>query len=128
MSNQTLGSLIRDRRRAKGLTQAQLARELGVDQSRISQYERDETVPSKYIVELDRVLDIHPQDLMAHIFDLFNGVERELVEDPNLSRKEQDALLSAYGHLTGRPSVENASIYRSMADGWRKLQPPDAGE
>ncbi|MEZ0072263.1 helix-turn-helix domain-containing protein [Planotetraspora sp. GP83] len=120
MSAKTLGQLIAVRRKERGITQTQLADKLGINQSRISQYENGEKVPHQYMEHLAQILDIRPEDFVAHIAELFTATEAAILRDPFLSRKEQDALLSAYGHLTGRTSFERASSYRSLGEHWEE--------
>lgn len=51
------GYVIRTRREAKGLTQGQLAKAMGVDQTAVSQWERGETLPrAERLPDLARIL------------------------------------------------------------------------
>ncbi|WP_433431974.1 helix-turn-helix domain-containing protein [Nonomuraea sp. CA-141351] len=63
MNPSTLGHLISARRIERNLTQAQLGRRLGLDQSRVSQYERGEKIPSKHLKQLYDVLGINPAEV-----------------------------------------------------------------
>lgn len=63
----TVGRNIRDRRKAHGLTQRDLAVALGRgDQMTVSRWERGEHTPSpEYLVLLGRALDCDPGDFYA---------------------------------------------------------------
>ena len=61
----TFGARLRWLRRAKGMTQVELARQVGRHQTVIGPYERDEYMPAREIVErLARVLETSPEYLL----------------------------------------------------------------
>ncbi len=61
----TFGDRLRALRRARGLTQAELARRIGRHQTVIGPYERDEYVPPpEIVVRLAEVLDTSPEYLL----------------------------------------------------------------
>jgi transcriptional regulator with XRE-family HTH domain len=92
-----LGDTIRQRRLAKGLTQAQLGAQLGVSQVAVSEWERDVTTPSK-LKELCTVLDMpHDEILAAMIAD--DDVEKAIWAQSRLTRDSRQALVTIYQQL-----------------------------
>jgi transcriptional regulator with XRE-family HTH domain len=91
-----VGKAIADRRRANGLTQAQLAEMIDLEQEAISRWERGTRVPTIHrLQQLSDALDCsvdqllqrgskRPNDQIANIADALNGLdtdERTLVVD-----------------------------------------------
>lgn len=72
----SLGKIIRDSRKAKGITQGDVAEKLGVSVQAVSQWERDATVPgSMNLIELSKILEfdfdapITPRDMLSYLPD-----------------------------------------------------------
>lgn len=72
----SLGKIIRDSRKAKGITQGDVAERLGVSVQAVSQWERDATVPgSMNLIELRKMLEfdldapITPRDMLSYLPD-----------------------------------------------------------
>ncbi len=109
------GRFIRDRREAVGLTQAQLAAGLHVSQSLVSLWEQGKAVPAgEKLRPLAEVLKVDLVELVDRQLDVGDAVERAIVKSPGLrSRREQDALLAAYGALTGRDSLGIGRMLRA---------------
>lgn len=62
----TLGATIRAWRKDKGLTQEQLATQVRVSQTTITDWERDVARPgSESLIALADVMSMHPRDLIA---------------------------------------------------------------
>ena len=61
----TVGTLITESRKEKGLTQAQLAEKMGVTDKAVSKWERDQTCPDMYAIpKLAEVLGISVEQLV----------------------------------------------------------------
>jgi transcriptional regulator with XRE-family HTH domain len=103
MQNSRLGASILNRRRALGLTQQQLADQVGVHQTRVSHWERGSRAPSAdQLQALAAVFSVDLKTLVAE-YVVDNEVERALVRDPLLSDDDRNALLTIYRGLTQRP-------------------------
>ena len=60
-----IGQMIRDARIRKGMTQADLADNIGVSQGAVGQWEQGMTIPRpKHIVRLSTLLDIPVEELL----------------------------------------------------------------
>lgn len=65
MQKQTLGNMIAELRKEKGMTQLQLAQEMQVTDKAVSKWERDLSLPDiQTIAKLAEVLDISVDELM----------------------------------------------------------------
>lgn len=64
--NNTLGTKIKQARLAKGLTQAELGKLLGVEKSAIAKYENGRVINFKHttLLKLTQLLDLSPSDLV----------------------------------------------------------------
>lgn len=63
---ETFGEFLRNTRKAKKLTQGQLAKKLGLDQSTISYYEKNEKTPGLDTLEnMASILDIDLKELLS---------------------------------------------------------------
>jgi transcriptional regulator with XRE-family HTH domain len=63
-----IGNVIRELRKEKGFTQAQLAREIGVSQKAIDYWERDVNEPKlSYIMALVKTFDVSYDEFFAEI-------------------------------------------------------------
>ena len=63
-----IGKVIRELRKEKGFTQAQLAREIGVSQKAVDYWERDVNEPKlSYIMALVKTFDISYDEFFAEI-------------------------------------------------------------
>ncbi|HYJ67296.1 MAG TPA: helix-turn-helix transcriptional regulator [Nocardioidaceae bacterium] len=123
--NGVFGEFIRGHRKRLGLTQEDLAQKMDVSQPTVSTWETGESMPEHDNMQLlAQVLEISRRELVDHLIGDSAGtncVERAIAEDDaNLSRKEQKALLAAYGELAERRSVQLASAFV-----W--TEPPDIG-
>jgi transcriptional regulator with XRE-family HTH domain len=114
-----LGMLLREHRLKLGLVQEELASRVGVSQGQVSQWERGKKAPPYgELAKLAEVLDVPLAQLMALGLNLAKPVQRAIVEDRELSRKEQDAMLALYQVFTGRI----AEVAKLLRGEW----PPDA--
>lgn len=74
-----IGSRIRALRKAKGLTQAQLAEALECDSAAISRYERGTTPPdSEQLLQLAATLGVSPIDILPTQSDVTRETVRKL--------------------------------------------------
>jgi transcriptional regulator with XRE-family HTH domain len=63
-----IGNVIRELRKEKGYTQAQLAKEIGVSQKAVDYWERDVNEPKlSYIMALVKTFDISYDEFFAEI-------------------------------------------------------------
>lgn len=109
----TFGKLVRSTRERRGLSQSELSRELGVSQSTLSNLELDRRTPNFDLVKkVSDFLDIHLGEYFDLQTRLTDEVERAVFKS-SLSREKQDALLTVYGYLAGRSSVENVVLLRT---------------
>jgi transcriptional regulator with XRE-family HTH domain len=95
-----LGASILTRRRALNMTQQQIARQVGVHQTRVSHWERGTRVPSAdQLHALAELFDIDVKTFVAE-FIVDNEVERALIQDPLLRDEDRQALLTLYRSVT----------------------------
>lgn len=97
-----IGQAIRDAR--GNVPQAELGRRIGLDQSRISQWERGQEEPSiGQLLDVERALDLEPGFLFirAGLAGSPPATESAILADPALSRDQVDALLVLYRSFTG---------------------------
>lgn len=65
MKNQTLGIMISELRKEKGMTQLELANKMGVTDKAVSKWERDLSLPDiNSIPKLAEILDVSVEELM----------------------------------------------------------------
>lgn len=84
MNQADTGRFIADRRKEKGLTQAQLAERLNITDRAVSKWETGKSMPdSSIMLELCRILDISVNELLSG----------EKIEVENASQKADEALL-----------------------------------
>ena len=66
--NMKIGKVIRELRKEKGYTQAQLAKEIGVSQKAVDYWERDVNEPKlSYIMALVKTFDVSYDEFFAEI-------------------------------------------------------------
>jgi transcriptional regulator with XRE-family HTH domain len=66
LHTQTMTNLLKQKRRARGMTQSALARKLGITSSAVSEWERGKNGPAaKLIPKLSRLLNIPADELGA---------------------------------------------------------------
>jgi len=96
-------------RKARGLTQVQLAETLGVSQQRIDHYERRVKKPDiGFVAEIAKVLDV----TIAHLIGeepkqtpAPSALEKRMARIRSLSRKEQEVVFKMLdGLLSGKPA------------------------
>ena len=87
MSQQEIGRFIAEKRRAKNLTQEQLAELLGVSNKTISKWETGKSMPDYAVVEsLCKALNITIPELLA-------GKEKDSESTPGYTEEQVDLLL-----------------------------------
>lgn len=102
MSSRRFAAAILRLRRDANLTQSQLGERLGVDPSRISNWETGGRIPNaRQLDALAAVFDVDRETLVAELF-VVNDVERALINDPMLSDDDRHALLTLYMSLARR--------------------------
>lgn len=112
---QHIGTLIRDHRKARGLTQTDLAIVLDVSQTLVSRWENGQLLPYN-IKALREALLIPKEALAPFVTDFCDDVERDIANSA-LPDEDKNLLLALYGRLANRESVENVRAYRmSIAD------------
>lgn len=121
---QTFGAFVRERRRSCGLTQEALAELVGVDQTWVSQVERDIFAPAKAkVAPLASALGVSRRELYARMGevepddggDVSAGPRHKLVTDleaaPEVLQELDDA---------GFESAEVLAVLRSLARAGRR--------
>ncbi len=107
LNQEKIGSFISSRRKAKGLTQKQLAESIGVSDKAISRWETGKGMPDTSIMpELCKALDININELLAGE-PLSNEeyprkaekIMMNLMKDSENKQKEKNSMLTAF--LTG---------------------------
>jgi len=89
----SLGDLIRNERKNKGLTQLKLADLIGTDNSHISKWERDENYPSdKYIPKLANTLSI-PEEVLERQIKQDKWGFAIAAEEPAISYSEKSDII-----------------------------------
>jgi HTH-type transcriptional regulator, competence development regulator len=113
--NATFGELLRERRRAAGLSQRKLAELVGVDFSYVSKLENDRLPPpsSETVVRLAEAIGAAPDEFLAVAKKIPDAVGDEIVGEPaaqrflrlassmKLSRSEWEALVGELERLRG---------------------------
>jgi transcriptional regulator with XRE-family HTH domain len=103
-------------RKARGLSQSDVARAVGVTASAVSLWEADETSPRPEIVaKLEAVLGLEDGELTRLLGYLPLGVQREatmsviaaLEADPSLTDEQRDLLAALYRQLTGKTDAQD---------------------
>ena len=115
---------IKQIRKARGLTQAQLAKLIDVSESMVSQYESGKKSPSnETLLKLGEALDCSVSDILddRKAFDFaLSTLERDLIQKyralDERGRKVVDAVIDAQ-------SVIDLNDYRMVARSGRKLAP-----
>ena len=100
VDEKTIGARLRELRQQRGLTQAEVAQALGIDQSLISEYERGVVrLHGSLIVGLAKLLKVSTDQLLG-VEKLKNGdilgdrrFLRRLLQIEKLSRREKQLLL-----------------------------------
>ncbi|MFG1860812.1 helix-turn-helix domain-containing protein [Microbispora bryophytorum] len=104
--------MLRKARLAKGLQQHDIARQVGVSQPKVSEWERGVKTPeSHHVRKLIELLEIPVGDYFDMLTQVADPVERAIAKS-ELSRSEQDVLLTLYSHFAGRPSLDNVQMLR----------------
>jgi transcriptional regulator with XRE-family HTH domain len=110
---QTFGHLLRELRRAKGISQRELAKQVSVDFSYISKLENDRLPPpaADTIVKICEVLNVQPDKLLSitkkmpsHIKDLVSSTPKALeflrnAHSLKLTEDEWDKMSKQLKHL-----------------------------
>jgi transcriptional regulator with XRE-family HTH domain len=110
----TFGAVLRERRRAAGLSQRQLAERAELDFSYISKVENDRLPPpaADTVVKLCRILGIPPQELLA----LTGKIPSQVHQTVSTSQAAQEFLQEA------RRLKPTETEWRRMADTLRGLR------
>lgn len=96
MSQHTLGIVISERRRLQGITQQELAKELGVTAAAVSKWERDQSLPDVYtLAKLADLFGVTLDELMGRN----NGL---LMVEPPASKPWVSNLIFFCGRSRGR--------------------------
>lgn len=109
MSSKQFAASVLRLRRARNLTQTELGHLVGIDPSRISNWETGGRIPSaKQLTALATALGVDRDALVADLF-VVNDVERALINDPMLTNDDRHALLTLYMSLARR-SVASGDV------------------
>jgi transcriptional regulator with XRE-family HTH domain len=108
----SIGARLACIRKARGLTQVDLAERLGIAQSAISDYERDRLrLHSELIIQLSRILEVSADDLLGITDEPLpdespatKRLMRRIRDFESLSRRDQAALLRTIDAFLGKPS------------------------
>lgn len=99
----TLGYLLREHRLKLDLTQEDVASQVGVTQGQVSQWEHNKRKPDyEELKKLSEVLDAPFTKLIDRNIGLATDVQRAIVDDSQLSRRDQDIMLGVYQAMTGQ--------------------------
>jgi transcriptional regulator with XRE-family HTH domain len=85
-----IGKVIRPLREAKGMTQEELANEINLDRSYLSEIERNLKAPSLYtIFKLTKGLDMPPGELIEKIYDCidFDSLFEQEFTSPKMDKR-----------------------------------------
>ena len=112
------GSIIKERRKVKGMTQTDLADEMGVIRNTVVNWEADKAKPEfDSIPKLCSILGISTEDLFgAHGADTYSEDEKKLVRNYRALSMlgQQMAQKSVYGMLQAELEAEAEKICRSF--------------
>ncbi len=112
------GSIIKERRKAKGMTQTDLADEMGVIRNTVVNWEADKAKPEfDSIPKLCSILGISTEDLFgAHGADTYSEEEKKLVRNYRALSMlgQQMAQKSVFGMLQAELEAEGQKICRSF--------------
>ena len=117
----TLASKIRTARETQGLKQDDIANALCVSQPLVSRWEKGKAHPGEHLGRLAELLKVDLFALVDLQLEICTETERAIVADKQLTRRDQDTLLAAYGVLTQRNSLDLASVLRTH------ISPGDSG-
>lgn len=112
--NNTLGNKIKQARLAKGLTQTELGKLLGVEKSAIAKYENGRVVNLKHttLLKLTHILDLSPSDLVIPAATPQSCVPSETKNPPN-KEKLLDIILRLSTDSTFLNTVETVHSLNS---------------
>lgn len=116
-----IGTLIKEARKAKGLTQEQLGKEIGTTGVAIMRYEKGQREPSKEIIEkIANALNVHPNDLMGwetvNKYEAFIAYLKSLgyLYQPELDKiieSHIENMVSEDGVVVGQDKIIDSAIY-----------------
>lgn len=98
-----IGTALRAARKARGVTQTQLAAAIGIDQARPSEWERGKSIPSiAQVAAAERALGLARGGLFvaAGLVDVGAGVEGAILADEHLPEADREVLLRFYQGAT----------------------------
>lgn len=102
----TVGERIRTLRKARGLTQPQLAREVGIDQSTVSDIERGAGFSAEILMRLCDALQASPYEIMRGLQSASPAMRKAQDAVKKLSDEERRDLLS----LLQKPGIPDHEV------------------
>ena len=135
----TTGSLIRDQRKLKGLTQKQLAEAIGVSEPSIRLYELGKRTPSEDAIKwIANALEISPEALHAYdtdsareVLEMLFRLEDDYGLEPNVSGFSHELIVNAKAPKAKklypaidvwfemRQKLEGGAITKEEYDAWK---------
>ena len=122
-----IGSIIQQKRKEAGLTQAQLADRLGVSAPAVNRWEKDLSFPdATLLAPLARCLKTDLNELFS-FYDSLSAKERELIVDKArmMLLKDGDETALQYIDSVLRENLSDGNLYKEMADmlfGWHTIK------
>ena len=122
-----IGSIIQQKRKEAGMTQAQLADRLGVSAPAVNRWEKDLSFPdATLLAPLARCLKTDLNELFS-FYDSLSAKERELIVDKArmMLLKDGDETALQYIDSVLRENLSDGNLYKEMADmlfGWHTIK------
>lgn len=122
-----IGSIIQQKRKEAGMTQAQLADRLGVSAPAVNRWEKDLSFPdATLLAPLARCLKTDLNELFS-FYDSLSTKERELIVDKArmMLLKDGDETALQYIDSVLRENLSDGNLYKEMADmlfGWHTIK------
>lgn len=113
-----IGTIIQQRRKDAGLTQAQLADRLGVTAPAVNRWEKDLSFPdATLLAPLARCLKTDLNELFS-FYDSLSAKERELIVDKARVMILNDDIDSAITHIEAavKENLSDGALYKDLAD------------
>ena len=113
-----IGTIIQQKRKDAGLTQAQLADRLGVTAPAVNRWEKDLSFPdAALLAPLARCLKTDLNELFS-FYDSLSAKERELIVDKARVMIINDDIDSAITHIEAavRENLSDGALYKDLAD------------
>ena len=96
----SLGTQIKQRRKALGLTQQELADKLNLSRSTVANWEIDRNYPDiKLLLSISKILDITLEELLTENDDLVERISSDTIVEEKTEQKNKNPVLCSHSTL-----------------------------